>query len=173
MRVVPRSLAFVALTAMLCVVGAGALVAPAGAQTQVFSCTYDVAPTTVGPGGGVVTVQGFAPGTSIVRIFADGVLVATADAAPTTGFFITEVFVAATVEITVAVDDYPGTPCIGVGSEGAGQIRVGPGGLNRGRLPTTGGSGTSTAVLAGLCALSVGLVLVAATRRRAGIRGRG
>ena len=46
---------------------------PAGAQSQaVFSCSYSVGPTTLPPGGGFITIEGTAPGASVVRIFADG-----------------------------------------------------------------------------------------------------
>ena len=159
--------------AVLAIAGVSGMVAsPAGAQTQpVFSCSYIVGPTALPPGGGFITVQGTAPGSSVVRIFADGVLVAVTSSAPVTGAFSASIFVTRSVEISVALDDYPNTPCIGTGGSGAGQGAGG--GTAASRLALTGSSDTGATVRLGLAALGLGLVLVVAARRRVGVRGRG
>lgn len=160
----------------------GALGATAVAQTPTsFSCSYSVSPTTLPDEGGFVTVSGVAPGASVVRVFVDGVLAATTTAAPVTGAFSVEVFISATSEVSVALDGYPSTPCIGVGGaevergdtnqNGRTTIRVA--GTSATRLPTTGANETKPIVLAGLGALAFGLVLVVAARRRTGVHGRG
>ena len=147
---------------------------PAGAQSQaVFSCSYAVGPTTLPPGGGFVTVVGTAPGASVVRIFADGNLIAVTNSAPVTGEFSAQVFVTGSVEISVALDDYPNTPCIGAGGTGGNQ-GGGGGGTGTGtgsNLANTGSSNTGTLVRAGLIALGLGLVLAVAARRRHEVRG--
>jgi hypothetical protein len=157
------------LVALLAV---GLLGSPAGAQSQaVFSCSYTVGPTTLPPGGGFITVQGTAPGASVVRVFANGRLVAVTNAAPVTGAFSVQIFVAGSVEITVALDDYPNTPCIGVGGGGGSQgggtgVGVGVGSGTGSNLAGTGSSGTGTLVRIGLVAVGLGLVLAVAARRR-------
>lgn len=163
--------------------GAVGLAAPAGAQIQVFSCSYSVDPTTLPPTGGVVTVSGVAPGSSTVRIFTDGVLAATTQSAPVTGTFSAQVFITASVEISVALDGYPTTPCIGVGGEsverggtgtgtGTGGIVVAGASAVRRNLAYTGSSDTKPFVLLGVGAVCVGLVLVVAARRRTRVHGR-
>ncbi|MFA5884663.1 MAG: LPXTG cell wall anchor domain-containing protein [Acidimicrobiia bacterium] len=161
---------------VLALATAGVLAAPAGAQTASgFSCTYTVGPTALPPGGGPVTVSGTAPGSTTVRIFVDGALVATVPSAPVTGAFSATVVITGAVEVAVALDDYPSTPCIGVGGA---EVVAGGGGANAtgvnatGRLARTGSSGTKPVVLAGVAALSLGLVLVVAARRRINVHGR-
>ena len=147
----------------------GLLGAPAGAQSQeVFSCTYSVGPTTLPPGGGFITIEGTAPGASVVRIFADGNLVAITNSAPVTGAFSAQVFVTGSVEISVALDDYPNSPCIGTGGSGGSQGGGGSGsGSGTGsNLASTGSSDTGTLVRVGVIALGLGLVLAVAARRR-------
>lgn len=156
--------------------GVVGVAAPAHAQTQVFSCSYSVNPTTLPATGGVVTISGVAPGSTTVRIFINGVLAATTQAAPITGAFSADVFITASVEISVALDDYPTTPCIGVGGEsvdrdGNGTIVVGGASASR-NLAFTGSSDTRPFVLLGLGAVCVGLVLVVAARRRVSVHGR-
>ena len=157
------------------------LAAPAGAQIQVFSCSYSVDPTTLPATGGTVTVSGVAPGSSTVRVFTDGVLAATTQSAPVTGAFSAQVFITASVEISVALDGYPTTPCIGVGGEsvdqdgnGSGSSGIVVGGVSavRRNLAYTGSSDTKPIVLLGLGAVCVGLVLVVAARRRTRVHGR-
>lgn len=159
--------------------GAIGSVAPAGAQTQVFSCSYSVDPTTLPVGGGLVTVSGVAPGNTTVRVFLDGVLAATTQSAPVTGTFSTQVFITASVEISVALDGYPSTPCIGVGGESVEQDGNGGNGIivggvtaTRRSLAYTGSSDTRPFVLLGVGAVCVGLVLVVAARRRSHVHGR-
>jgi LPXTG-motif cell wall-anchored protein len=180
-RVRNRWGALILIAAMaLVVIG---LAAPAGAQVQVFSCSYSVDPTTLPATGGTVTVSGVAPGGSTVRVFTDGVLAATTQAAPVTGAFSAQVFITASVEISVALDGYPTTPCIGVGGEsvdqdgngngnGSNGIIVGGVSTVRRNLAYTGSSDTKPFVLLGLGAVCVGLVLVVAARRRTRIHGR-
>jgi len=152
----------------------GFLGAPAGAQSQeVFSCSYSVGPTTLPPGGGFITIQGTAPGGSVVRVFANGVLVAVTTAATGTGAFSAQVFVSGSVEISVALDDYPNTPCIGTGGSGGNQgggtgvgVGVGSGSGSGSNLARTGSSDTGTLVRIGLIALGLGPVLAVAARRR-------
>jgi hypothetical protein len=160
--------------AALCVVATAAGAVPAGAGVVPvpgeFSCSYSVTPTTLPPGGGTVTVSGVAPGSSIVRVFLDGELAATAPAAPVTGEFSVDVFITASVEISVALDDYPSTPCIGVGGANT-NIDV-TGSAGRRRLPFTGSSDTVPVALLGASAVCLGLVLVVASRRRTGVQGR-
>jgi len=167
-------------------VAALGLAAPAGAQVQAFSCSYSVDPTTLPATGGTVTVSGFAPGSTTVRIFTDGVLAATTQSAPVTGAFSAQIFITASVEISVALDDYPTTPCIGVGGESVDRGGNGTNGTNSGtngivvggvstarsNLAYTGSSDTKPVVLLGLGALCVGLVLVVAARRRTRVHGR-
>lgn len=158
-------------------IGATGAAAPAGAQTTVFSCSYSVNPTTLPVGGGFVTVSGVAPGNTTVRVFTNGVLAATTQSAPITGAFSTQVFITASVEISVALDGYPSTPCIGVGGEnveqdGNGNIIVGGVTTTRRNLAYTGSSDTKPVVLLGVGALCVGLVLVVAARRRSHVHGR-
>jgi len=154
------------------------LAAPAGAQTQVFSCSYSVDPTTLPVGGGLVTVSGVAPGNTTVRVFLDGTLAATTHSAPVTGAFSAQLLITASVEITVALDGYPTTPCIGVGGESVEQdddgngIIVGGVTATRRNLAYTGTSDTKPFVLLGVGALCVGLVLVVAARRRSHVHGR-
>jgi len=170
-RPIRRLLAIVVLAGALGAAGtlaAFGMAAPAGAQA--FTCTYTVGPTALPPAGGFISVEGNAPGTSVVRIFANGVLAATAPSDPVTGFFSASIFVTSSVEITVAVDDYPGLPCEGVGGTGAGRT---PGGAGTGPngLPRTGSSATGPLVRAGMAALALGAVLVIGARRRGAIRG--
>ena len=165
------------MLAILVLGAAGIVAAPAGAQTRTdFSCTYTVGPTRLPPGGGNVTVQGTAPGSTVVRIFLNGTLNQTVPSAPVTGAFSATIFITGSVEISVALDDYPSTPCIGVGGNevtgGGGTVVAGGGtGVNAG-LARTGSSGTKPIVLVGLAALSLGLVLVVAARRRITVHGR-
>jgi len=169
-------LSTIVAVAALSVAGLVALPAPAGAQTggsgDAFTCNYSVDPTVLPIGGGIVTVSGVAPGTTIVRVFLDGVFAASTQSAPVTGAWSVDVFITASVEITVALDDYPATPCIGVGGENTdtGVLVGGSGG--RRRLPFTGTSETKPFVLAGLGAVCLGLVLVVASRRRTRVQGR-
>lgn len=167
-------------------VAVGGVAPPSGAQTTVFSCSYSVSPTTLPPEGGLVTVSGVAPGSTTVRIFLDGVLAATTQSAPVTGEFSAEVFITASVEISVALDGYPSTPCIGVGGEtverdGTGSntggrsntgIVVGGASAVRRNLAYTGSSDTRPLVLLGVGALCLGLVIVVAARRRTSVHGR-
>lgn len=170
-------LASIALAAGVAIGAIGAA-APAGAQTTVFSCSYSVNPTTLPVGGGFVTVSGVAPGNTTVRVFTNGVLAATTQSAPITGAFSTQVFITASVEISVALDGYPSTPCIGVGGENVeqdgngGNIIVGGVSTTRRNLAYTGSSDTRPFVLLGVGALCVGLVLVVAARRRSHVHGR-
>jgi len=159
--------------------GAIGSVAPAGAQTQVFSCSYTVDPTTLPVGGGLVTVSGVAPGNTTVSIFLDGALAATTPAAPVTGNFSTQVFITASVEVSAALDGYPSTPCIGVAGESVersvgrdGEIIVGGVSTTRRKLAFTGSSDSRPFVLLGVGAVCVGLVLVVAARRRSHVHGR-
>jgi LPXTG-motif cell wall-anchored protein len=135
-----------------------------------FTCSYTVSPTTLGPDGGTVTVTGLAPGSSVVRVFADQQLVAVVNS-DVDGNFFAQFDVTESVEIAVGVDDYPVTPCVGVGNNTAGAT---PGGVStgRGNLPRTGSSNTGQYVLVGLACLAAGAVLVAAGRRWNTIRGR-
>jgi LPXTG-motif cell wall-anchored protein len=172
-----RRLGALGALAVLVVVAAGFVAGPAGAQTQaVFSCTYTVGPTQLPPGGGNVTVQGTAPGSSVVRIFVNGVLNQTVPSAPVTGAFSATIFITGSVELSVALDDYPSTPCIGVGGNEVNGGTTGGGangtGVNAAGLAHTGSSGTKPIVLVGLAALSLGLVLVVAGRRRITVHGR-
>jgi LPXTG-motif cell wall-anchored protein len=155
-------------------------VAPAWAQTAGdVSCTFEVSPSVLPQNGGVVTVTGHAPGTSVVQIFFDPVgptpvYVAVADV-PTTpidGFFEASFFTSVTGEATVGVNDYPGTPCFGVGAGGGGP---GGAGARRGGagLARTGSSQTVPFAYAGVGLVAIGLALVVATRRLGSIRGRG
>ena len=160
-------------------IGAIGAVAPAGAQVTVFSCSYSVNPTALPPGGGFVTVSGGAPGGTTVRVFINGALAATTQSAPVTGAFAVPVFITASVEISVALDGYPSTPCIGVGGEnveqdgnGGSGIIVGGVSTTRRNLAYTGSSDTRPFVLLGVGALCVGLVLVVAARRRSHVHGR-
>lgn len=164
------------LTLAALVIG-GLVAAPstagAGVSAQV-SCSYTVDPTTLPPGGGFITVSGTAPGTSVVRIFIDGELAVVVNSAPVTGAFSADIFVTASVELSVGVDDYPFTPCIGTaGSDTGGGTNVVVGGNRRGRggLAGTGSSDTVPFVMVGLAAVSLGAVFVAASRRRRGVRG--
>jgi LPXTG-motif cell wall-anchored protein len=153
------------------VVGLGAMLSPAGAQTSTDVCTYNVSPTIFGPNGGTVTVQGVAPGDSTVRVFADGELIATVQSDPVTGNFSVSFFIARSVEITVSIDDYPATGC---GIVGQGVIR-GPGARGSGAagsLARTGSSGTGDIVMVALALIAAGAVLLVATRRKDTIRGR-
>lgn len=144
----------------------------AGAQTpSAFSCSFSVTPTNLPATGGTVTVSGVAPGSTVVRVFLDGVLVATTTSAPVTGAFTVTLVITASGEITVALDGYPSTPCIGVGGEQV-ERAVQVAGSSAARLPTTGANETRPIVLVGLTALSLGTVLVVATRRRTRVHGR-
>jgi LPXTG-motif cell wall-anchored protein len=161
---------------------AGVLASSAGAQTPppttVFFCSYSVDPTTLPDTGGTVTVSGVAPGSSVVRIFTDGTLAATTTSAPVTGAFSATIFITASVEVSGALDGYPSTPCIGVGGEtverdgNANSTTLRVLGSTATRLPTTGANDTKPIVLVGVSALALGLVLVVAARRRAGVHGR-
>jgi hypothetical protein len=156
-----------ALLGAVGVSGVALVAAPGAAQTPPLTCTFLASPAVLPPDGGVVSVSGTAPASSVVRVFADGELVATTFSDPVTGSFSVQVVVTTSVEITVAVDDYPNTPCTGVG--------VAPGEVTRGqatgRLPRTGSSGTGRLVRVGVSALALGMVLVVGARRRAGARG--
>lgn len=176
-----RRLGALIAAALVTLVAAGVLAAPVGAQTApvttVFSCSYSVGPTALPDAGGFVTVTGVAPGSTIVRVFVDGVLVATTTSAPVTGTFSVTIFITATVEVAVALDGYPSAPCIGVGGaeveqDGNGTIRVAGNAVARTRLPTTGANETKPIVLVGLGAIALGLVLVVAARRRTSVAGR-
>ena len=154
------------LVALPTAAGAGVLPEP--------TCSYIVAPTVLGPGGGFITVSGTAPGTSVVLIFVDGELAAVVGSAPITGEFSAEIFVTTSVEISVGVDDYPFTPCTGTAGTGGDRGTNVQVGTNRRRtgLAGTGSSDTIPFVMVGLAACSVGVVMVAAARRRADVRGR-
>jgi LPXTG-motif cell wall-anchored protein len=158
----------VGLLALLVLVAATIFLASPAAAGG-FSCDYTVSPTVLGPDGGTVTVTGVAPGSSVVRIFADQDLVAIANSDPVTGEFSASFDVTESVEITVGVDDYPLTPCVGVGDNTALGAGAGRG---RGNLPRTGSSDTQEYVLAGLALVALGTVMVAGGRRWATIRGR-
>lgn len=169
-----KLMAILALMGALSVVAVGTAAAPAGAGG--FTCTFEVTPPTLPPAGGVLTVTGLAPGTSLVQIYYDpvgaqGPFLVAGDVPtnPVTGAFQASFFVTVSGEVLVAVDDYAGLPCIG----NAGTNVNRPGASTTGRLPTTGANNTTTYALAGLAALSVGLVLVVSARRRSAIRGRG
>jgi LPXTG-motif cell wall-anchored protein len=156
----------------------GGLGAPAGAGvSRTFSCSFSVSPTTLPPGGGTVTLSGVAPGSTVVRVFLDGQLAATTTSAPVTGEWSVQVRITSSVEISVALDDYPETPCIGVGDENVGRNpqpgTIIVGGRTATRLALTGSSDTRPFVLIGLGAVCVGLVLVVAARRRSRVHGRG
>lgn len=157
-----------AVTGALAGLGIGAPTAGAQQSTDV-GCSYSVAPTVLPVGGGFVTVSGTAPGSSVVRVFVDRVLVATVEAAPITGEFSARVFISTSSEIAVAVDDYPLIPCDGVSGGGTSII---VGGNQVSRLASTGSSDTLPYARAGIAALAVGAVLLAAARRRASVRGR-
>jgi LPXTG-motif cell wall-anchored protein len=141
----------------------------AGAQTTTdgVQCTYEVDPTVLPPGGGNVTVSGTAPGSSTVWIYADGHLVATSATNPGTGAFSVTIFLAATAEISVSVNNYPPSPCVGVGSN---VVHRDPNGVTvRGltaTLPQTGSSDTGWMTVVGAVAVMGGLLLVVAARRR-------
>jgi LPXTG-motif cell wall-anchored protein len=155
----------------------GGLSAPAGAGVSpTFSCSFSVSPTTLPPGGGTVTLTGVAPGSTVVRVFLDGQLVATTTSAPVTGEWSVQIVITASAEITVALDGYPETPCIGVGGENVErnpqQSSIIVGGATATRLARTGSSDTRPFVLIGLTAVCVGLVLLVAARRRTRVHGR-
>ncbi|GMU78165.1 MAG: hypothetical protein AMXMBFR46_09600 [Acidimicrobiia bacterium] len=168
-----RRLGGLAVVLVLVLVTLGGTAATAGAQQGTFTCGYTVGPTRLPPGGGFVTVSGTGPGSSVARIFVDGQLRVTTPTAPGTGFFSAQVFITGSSEISVALDDYPNTPCIGTGGSGSGQV---PGisdvVLSRGGLAHTGASGVERGVLLGLAAIGLGLVIVTAVRRRTGAAGR-
>lgn len=173
---------FGTLGAVVLLAGFGvATAAPAPAQTPI-RCEYEVAAAPVAGGAVLVTLRGFAPGSSVVRIFFDPVptppvnpgIVATANSDQETGFFEGSFVTQVSGEATVGVDAYPAVPCRNVpgvagGNVNQGQIVTGTGT----GLPRTGSSSTSTYVRAGLAALAAGMVLVVAGRRRTRIRGRG
>jgi hypothetical protein len=145
----------------------------AGAQTTTtsgFSCSFTVDRTALPAGGGVVTVSGVAPGSSVVRIFVDGVLVATTTSAPVTGTFSVQITITESSEVTAALDGYPTTPCAGVGGESVERPQVAT--ATATRLAFTGSSSTGPIVLVALCAVSLGVVLVVAARRRSRVQGR-
>jgi LPXTG-motif cell wall-anchored protein len=175
-----RRLGTLIAVAMLALAAAGLLAGPVGAQTPpittVFSCSYSVDPSGLPDGGGFVTISGVAPGSTIVRVFIDGELVATTTSAPVTGAFAVTVFITASVEVTVALDGYPSTPCIGVGGSEVTQdgntTTVAGSSATRTRLPTTGANETKPIVMVGLGAIALGLVLVVAARRRVSVNGR-
>jgi hypothetical protein len=153
-----------AVVAALALLTAGSV---AGAQTQTFSCSFAIDTTALPAPGGPVEVRGTAPPNSTVRIFVDSVLRTTVTSAPGTGAFVATIVITATSEVTVGVDGYPTTPCIGVGGVNLARPTVSATGL-----ALTGASGTRQAVLVGVAVLSVGLVLVVATRRRSNVLGR-
>jgi len=148
--------------------------------TSPFSCSFSVSPTTLPPGGGVVTITGVAPRSTTVRVFLDGVLAATTVSSPVTGAWSVSLLVTTSVEISVALDGYPSTPCIGVGGEqverggggNSGSIVVGGASAQRSNLAFTGSSDTEPLALIGFGVLSLGIVLVVAARRRAHVHGR-
>jgi LPXTG-motif cell wall-anchored protein len=139
----------------------------AGAQqtTPDTPCTYTVNPVTLPPGGGNVTVQGSAPGSSVIRVYAGGVLVAVVDTDPIDGSFSVTFHLNQTAEVAITIDDYPATGC-GLSPEQA-NINA-----NRGSLPRTGGAHIQSTVLLGLALVLVGAVLVVGLRRHDSVRGR-
>jgi LPXTG-motif cell wall-anchored protein len=157
--VVRRLLAVVAIAAF-----AGLLwgTTSAGAQTT-LTCSFSASTNNLPVGGGPVSVSGTAPADTNVRIFVNGVLVATAPTSATGAWGPVVINITATSTITVSADNYPATPCLGNGNVNVAQAQA---------LPRTGSDSTKPYVLAGATLLVVGLVLTIAARRRETARGR-
>ena len=163
LRTTAAALGLVVAIAGLLAVGVGT----AGAQqtTPNTPCLYTVNPVTLPPGGGNVTVQGSAPGSSVIRVYAGGVLVAVVETDPIDGSFSVTFHLNQTAEVAITIDDYPATGC-GLSPEQA-NINA-----NRGSLPRTGGAHIESTVLLGLALVLVGAVLVVGLRRGDSVRGR-
>jgi hypothetical protein len=154
--------------------------APVTAQTPI-RCEYEVGVTRVA-GGLRVTVRGFAPGTSVVRVFFDPLptppvdpsIVASADSDPVTGFFEASFVTTVSGEVTVGVDRYPAVPCRNVPGVAGGNVNQGPIIAGAGStLPRTGSSSTGTYLRISLAAIGAGVVLLVGSRRLAHVRFRG
>jgi LPXTG-motif cell wall-anchored protein len=164
LRTTAITLGLVVLASLgLIAVAAGA----AGAQqtTPSTPSTYTVNPVTLPPGGGNVTVQGTAPGSSVIRVYAGGVFITAVGTDPVDGSFSVTFHLDQTAEVAITIDDYPATGC-GLSPEQA-NINA-----NRGSLPRTGGAHIESTVLLGLALVLVGAVLVVGLRRHDTVRGR-
>src|SRR5215467_10177957 len=108
-----RTGAGLAVVALACLGLLAFRVGTAGAQitTPDTPCQYTVDPLTLPTGGGFVTVAGTAPGDAEVRVFANGVLVASVRSDPIDGTWTVTFRLNQTSEISVAIDDYPVTGC--------------------------------------------------------------
>ena len=147
----------------LLAVGAG--IAGAQQTTPETPCLYTVSPTTLPPGGGFVTVAGSAPGSSIIRIYANGNFITAVETNLIDGSFSVTFQLGATSEIAITIDDYPATGCtVDTANQGTTQAR--------GSLPRTGSDHVRSTVLLALALVAVGTVLVVAVRRHEGVRGR-
>ena len=168
--IVRKLLAILAITAFGALAWGGAT---AGAQTPtttttaaptVFICTYELSATQVAAGGGSVQLTGVGPADANVKIFVNGVQVASAHTDATTGAFgPVTITITTTSTVSVSVDNYPATPCIGPASVNVEAAAA---------LPRTGSNDTKPFVLIGVALLVVGAVLVLAARRRGHTRGR-
>jgi LPXTG-motif cell wall-anchored protein len=134
----------------------------AGAQT--LTCSFNLSTNQLPAGGGSVQVSGTAPADTTVRVFVNGTLATTAKSSNTTGAWgPVTLAITATSTVSVSADNYPATPCAGVGTITVATATA--------ALPRTG-SDTSQYVLAGISLVVVGIVLTVAARRRDTARGR-
>lgn len=139
------------------------------AGAQVFTCTFTMSATTLGPGGGPVQVSGTAPADTPVKVLVNGVVVAETQSSKVDGSWgPLTVTITATSDVSVSISEfYPATPCVGPGGTSVERVTVAGA-----ALPRTGSNGVEPMVLAGITVLVVGLVLTVAARRRETARGR-
>ena len=148
---------------------AGAQTAPTTTTTTIpFTCDFTTTPTTLGVGGGSISVAGTAPADTDVHITVqnstDGTQTKTAHSSVSGNWGPVTFNVTSSATITVTLAPfYPATTCVGpsVSVEAAAAA-----------LPRTGSNDTKPFVLIGAAAVLVGLVLVVAARRRDHTRGR-
>jgi hypothetical protein len=144
---------------------AGAGAAAAQTTTPETPCLYTVSPTTLPTGGGTVTVKGSAPGSSVIRVYADGIFITAVGTDPIDGSFEVSFHLDRTSEVAITIDDYPATGCtVDTANQGANQ--------GRGSLPRTGSDHVESTVLIALFLVAVGAVLVVAVRRHDQVSGR-
>jgi hypothetical protein len=159
--------AVVAILALMSFAVLSVGVGTAGAQltTPDTPCLYTVTPTILPTGGGNVVVAGSAPGSSVIRVYVDGVFRTSVVTDAVTGEFSVTIFIGQTSRVAITIDDYPATGCA---IDPAGQTAS----RGTGALPRTGSNNVKTTVLVAPALVLVGAVLVVAVRRHAHVRGR-
>jgi hypothetical protein len=157
----------IAVLVSLGLLALGVGTASAQQTTPETPCLYTVTPTVLPTGGGTVTVKGSAPGSSIIRVYADGQFITAVGTNPIDGSFQVSFFLNQTSEVAVTIDDYPATGCnVDTANQGANQ------GRGAGSLPRTGSDHVRSTVLLAFVLLAVGTVLVVAVRRHDSVSGR-